>query len=155
MFTKRTIIGIITGAVIIGIGVAALVGSIGFQTLNIEETIESGKSLPYSIQASAGADQTMNITGERFVLSLASPGQGIQIDETQYEDKLELQWVHEQDGTTEIRIQNTGMDEVVIHAVLEVTTDPILFAYHFIVITAGVVIIGFSMGFSIRKPKGF
>lgn len=155
MLTKRTTIGIITGAIIIGIGVAALVGSIGFQTVIVNETIGVGKSLPYSIQASEGASQVMNVTGERFTLMLSSPGQGLQMEESQYEEVLELQWIHEQDGTTEIRIQNTGMDGVVVQAVLEVTTDPILFAYHFIVITAGVVIIGFSMGFSIRKPKGF
>ena len=42
-----------------------------------------------------------------------------------------------------------------VEATLNVTTDPILFSYHFIVIISGMIIIGFSMGFTIRKPKGF
>ena len=56
---------------------------------------------------------------------------------------------------TRIKIQNTGSTELNVLATLNVTSDPILFTYHLIVITSGVVIIGFSMGFTLRKPKGF
>ncbi len=155
MFTRRTIIGIIAGAIIIGIGVAALVTSIGVQTLNIEETIEVGKSLPYNINGPEGSSQHMYITGEKFDLELASPADGLQIPLTSYKNELTLDWVHLAGGVTDIRIQNTGSTELDVRATLNVSTDPILFAYHFVVITAGVIIIGFSLGFSIRKPKGF
>ena len=37
----------------------------------------------------------------------------------------------------------------------EVLNDPIQITYHIMVIIGGVVILGFSAGFSIRKPKGF
>jgi len=33
--------------------------------------------------------------------------------------------------------------------------DPIQITYHIMVIIGGVVILGFSAGFSVRKPKGF
>lgn len=155
MFTKRTIIGIIIGSAIIGIGAAALVTSIGVQTLDIEEKIEVGKSLPYTITAPAGTPQSMTVSGDRFDLELASPGGGYAVPLTSYEKQQRFDWTHEADGTTTVRIQNTGNGELTVGAVLKVSTDPILFAYHFIVITAGVVIIGFSLGFSIRKPRGF
>jgi len=37
----------------------------------------------------------------------------------------------------------------------EVLTDPIQITYHIVVIIGGIIILGFSAGFSIRKPKGF
>ncbi len=155
MFTTRTIIGIVVGAVIIGIGTAALITSFGLQTLNLEETIEIGKSLPYTINAPVGTQQLMNITGEKFDLTLTSPADGLQIPLTTFKDGKNLDWTHNADGTTDITIQNTGRDQITVTSALQVSTNPILFAYHFIVITAGVIIIGFSLGFSIRKPKGF
>ena len=155
MFTKRTIIGIIVGAIIIGIGIAALVTSFGLQTIDLEETIEIGKSLPYTITAPRHSPQNMTIVGDKFDLTLSSPGEGLQIPLTTFKDHLKLSWVHLMDGTTNIKIKNTGNDDLIVSSHLTLVTDPILFAYHFIVITAGVIIIGFSLGFSIRKPKGF
>ncbi len=155
MFTRRTIIGIIVGAAIIGIGAAALVASIGTQTLNIEETIEVGESLPYNINGPDGSSQHMYITGEKFDLELSSPADGLQIPLNSYKDELTLDWTHMASGITDIRIQNTGSTVLDVRATLNVATDPILFAYHFVVITAGVIIIGFSLGFSVRKPRGF
>lgn len=155
MFTKRTIIGIIAGSIIIGIGTAALVTSFGIQILNIEERIEAGKSLPYTITAPAGTQQSMVISGDKFDLQLTSPGDGYAVPLTSYKEQHRLDWTHAADGTTTIKIQNTGSGDLMVSAVLGVSTDPILFAYHFIVITAGIIIIGFSLGFSIRKPRGF
>ena len=171
MFTKRTIIGIVVGAAIIGIGGYALATSFGLQSINLTETIPTGSSLPYTITAPASTPQSMVITGEKFELSLTSPKQegastgddndnimddtSLQIPSTIYTKQLTLDWTHAADGQTKIRIKNVGSDELVVDSTLLVSTDPILFAYHFIVITAGVIIIGFSLGFSIRKPKGF
>ena len=155
MFTGRTIIGIVVGAAIIGIGVAALVDSVGLRSLEREETVPVGDSLRYNIDASAGAEQEILVTGEKFDVELSSPGGGLQIPAGSYKDELVLDWVHLADGTTDVRIQNTGGTELAVRAAFNVSTDPILFAYHFMVITAGVIIIGFSLGFSVRKPRGF
>ena len=155
MFTKRTIIGIIIGAIIIGIAVAALITSFSLQTLDLTETIEVGKSLPYTITAPANTSQSMVITGDKFDVTLSSPGDGLQIPLTSYTDQTTLDWTHQKDGVTTVRIQNTGNADLTVDSLLKISTDPILFAYHFIVITAGIIIIGFSLGFSVRKPKGF
>ena len=50
---------------------------------------------------------------------------------------------------------NTGDSDVIVQGTLQVLTDPIQFTYHIIVIIGGIVILGFSAGFTIRKPKGF
>ncbi len=66
-----------------------------------------------------------------------------------------IDWVHLADGETKIKIQNTGDSELIITGVLIRSSDPIWFTYDLIVIISGVIIIGFSMGFTLRKPKGF
>lgn len=155
MFTKRTIIGIIIGSVIISIGTAALVMAFGLHTLNVDETISTGQSLPYTITAPASTSQSMSIVGDKFDLTLSSPGDGLQIPLTSFKDQHDIEWTHVQDGTTTITIQNTGSIQLNVTAVLQISSSPIEIPYHFLVITSGVIIIGFSLGFSIRKPKGF
>jgi hypothetical protein len=155
MLAPRTIIGFIIGSVIIGIGVYSLVSSFGFQTIDVDETFEIGESTSYQISANKGAQQQMKITGEKFDLSLSSPGGEPEIPLTPFTKETSLNWAHLEDGVTRIKIQNTGSTELHILATFNVTSDPILFTYHLIVITSGVVIIGFSMGFTLRKPKGF
>jgi hypothetical protein len=155
MLAKRTIIGFIVGSAIIGIGVYSLVTGFGFQTIDVDETFEIGESTSYQISANKGAQQQMKITGEKFDLKLSSPGGDPEIPLTSYTKEAILNWAHLEDGITKIQIQNTGSSELHIMATLNITADPILFTYHFIVIISGIVIIGFSMGFTLRKPKGF
>ena len=155
MLAKRTIIGFVVGSLIIGIGVYSLITGFGFQTVEVNETFGVGESTSYQIKANNGASQKMQITGDSFDLEMNSPGDGLQIPNTSYKKELSLEWVHLEDGITFIEIQNTGSTDFQVTATLNVTTDPILFTYHLVVITAGVIIIGFSMGFTLRKPKGF
>jgi len=155
MLAKRTIIGFIVGSAILGIGVYSLVTSFGFQTIDVDETFEIGESTSYQISANKGAQQQMKITGDKFDLRLSSPGGDPEIPLTSYTKETTLNWAHLEDGKTKIQIQNTGSSELHVIATLNVTSDPILITYHLIVMTSGVVIIGFSMGFTLRKPKGF
>ena len=155
MLAKRTIIGFIVGSLIIGIGIYSLITGFGFQTVEVNETFGVGESTSYQIKANNGASQKMKIIGDSFDLEMNSPGDGLQIPNTSYKKELSLEWVHLEDGITFIEIQNTGSTDFQVTATLNVTTDPILFTYHLVVITAGVIIIGFSMGFTLRKPKGF
>ncbi len=155
MLAKRTIIGFVVGSIIIGIGAYSLILGIGFQTVEVDETFGVGESTSYQIRANSGAQQKMTVTGEKFDLKLSSPGDGLQIPNTSYSKEFTQDWTHLEDGITLIKIQNTGSTDFDVIATLNVSTDPILFTYHLIVITAGVVIIGFSMGFTLRKPKGF
>ena len=155
MLAKRTIIGIIVGSAIIALGIYSLISDIGLQTMQVNETFAVGESTSYQITANQHAKQHMKITGEKFDLKLSSPGDGLQIPKTSHSKEVVLDWVHLKDGVTVINLQNTGSSELKVEATLEITVDPILFTYHIIVITSGMVIIGFSMGFTLRKPKGF
>lgn len=155
MLSKRTVIGIVAGSVIIAIGFVSLITSFGIQTKNIDETVGLEKSTTYQFTAPIHSKQFLNITGNSFHLSLASPSGGLQIPEQDYKKEVSLEWVHLVDGVSRVQIQNTGDSELRISGTLQFLSDPILITYHIVVITAGVIIIGFSAGFSIRKPRGF
>ncbi len=155
MLAKRTIIGLIVGIAIIAIGSISLVSHIGTITVNENHVVEVGDEARYTIPAPNHTPQTMTITGDAFYLNLKSPGDGLQINQTSYKDKLNLDWVHLEDGETKIQIQNTGNTELEITGVLIRSSDPIWFTFDLMVIISGMVIIGFSMGFTLRKPKGF
>ncbi|MFY9300787.1 MAG: hypothetical protein WAO91_06330 [Candidatus Nitrosotenuis sp.] len=154
MLTKTTVIGIGVGAAIIAIGLYALVSSIGLQSISVEEKIEVGKSTTYKFVAPKSSHQNFKVTGDSFYVKLETPGAGIQKDE-EFKKEITFDWYVLQEGTNRIAIQNTGQSELVVKGTFEKNTDPILFTYHIMVVTAGVVIIGFSTSFSIRKPKGF
>ncbi|TAK21154.1 MAG: hypothetical protein EPO37_03720 [Nitrosarchaeum sp.] len=155
MLSKRTIIGIIVGSAIIAIGVYSLISDIGLQTIQVNETFAVGESTSYQINANEHAKQYMKIIGDKFDLKLSSPGNGLQIPQTSHAKEITLEWTHLKDGITVINLQNTGSSELKVVATLEVTSDPILFPFHMMVIISGMIIIGFSMGFTLRKPKGF
>jgi hypothetical protein len=155
MMNKRTAIGIGVGSVIIAIGLYSLVSSFGLQTVKVDETFGVGESTSYQFTAPIHAKQFLNVTGNSFNLSLVSPRGGLQVPEQGYKNNLSLEWVHLEDGKSHVVIKNTGDSELRISGTLQFLTDPIQITYHIVVITAGIIIIGFSAGFSIRKPRGF
>jgi len=155
VLSKRTIIGIVVGAIITAIGVVALFSSFGLQIVKVDENFAIGESTTYSFQAPAHAKQYLNITGNSFDVELKTPSGGLQIPRDTFKDDLSLEWVHLIDGQSILEIQNTGDSELRVYGTIETITDPIMFSYHIIVIVSGLVIIGFSSGFSARKPRGF
>lgn len=156
MLSKRTIIGLVVGSVIIAIGGYSLFTHIGTITVNENYVVDVGDSTVYRIPAPNHTPQHMEIRGESFDLKLQSPSTGLQIPNmTSYKDELTLDWTHLEDGETIIQIQNTGSTVLEITGVLIRSSDPIWFTYDLMVIISGMVIIGFSMGFTLRKPKGF
>ena len=157
MLSKRTIIGLVVGSAIIALGGYSLLLHIG-PTISLDEyyVIEIAESKRFVITAPNHAPQHMKIIGNAFDLKLESPSTGLQIPNmTSYKDDLTLDWVHVADGETEIQLQNTGNTELEVTLVTEQTPAMERFIYDSMVIISGMVIIGFSMGFSIRKPKGF
>ncbi len=156
MLSKRTIIGFIVGTAIIALGGYSLISNIG-PTVDVEEHffVQVGELTTLTIPAPASAPQSLIIIGSTFDLEFQSPGDGLQIPETSYKDKLTLNWVHLVNGDTKIQIQNTGDDELEITAMTNQTPSPVGLTFDLMVIISGMVIIGFSMGFTIRKPKGF
>src|ERR1051326_4657143 len=68
--------------------------------------------------------------------------------------------VHDVNDTVDIgkhfiNITNAGGSILHVTGKLEAVTNPIIFTSHLIVISSGVLIIGISAAFSIRRPKGF
>ncbi len=155
MLTKRTTIGIGVGSVIIALGLASLVIHIGIQTIEVDETFEVGEFTSYRLTAPEHTPQTMKITGDAFDVKLESPADGLQVPLTPHKKEVTFDWIHLADGDTRIEIQNTGQSDLHVEATFQVTTDPILTTYDIMVTIAGVVVIGFSLNFSIRKPRGF
>ena len=154
MLSKFTIAGIGIGAVIIAIGAYALVTSIGLQTVTLDERIDVTKSATYQFLAPKSSHQNFKVSGEKFHVKLTTPGDGIQKDED-FKNEITFDWYVLQEGTNRIVITNAGQTELHVVGTFQKNTDPLLFTYHFMVITAGIVIIGFSAAFSVRKPKGF
>ena len=67
----------------------------------------------------------MMLAGDAFNVSFESPSGGLQIPETSYKEKLELEWTHAEDGDTRIYIQNTGNEDLTITGTLIRSFDPI------------------------------
>jgi len=155
VISKRTIIGLIVGSAIITIGGYSLFLHIGTITVNEDYVVVVGDSVTYTIPAPINTPQHMKIVGDAFDLKLSSPGNGLQIPNTSYKNELILDWTHLEEGETKILVQNTGNTELSITGKLIRSSDPIWFTYDLMVVTSGMVIIGFSMGFTLRKPKGF
>ena len=154
MLNRLTIVGIGIGTVIIAIGAYALVTSIGLQTIALNEKIDVTKSATYQFLAPKSSHQNFKVSGEKFHVKLTTPGDGIQKDED-FKNEITFDWYVLQEGTNKIVITNVGQTELHVIGTFQKNTDPLLFTYHFMVITAGIVIIGFSAAFSVRKPKGF
>ena len=155
MYSKRTIIGIGVGAVIIAIGVIALVTSFGLQTINVDDTYGIGEKTTYSLTAPKHATQYINITGNSFNIDLKSPTGGLQIPERDHKENVDIEWVHLVEGRSILKIRNTGDSELHVTGTLQALTDPLQIMYHVVVIITGIVILGFSSAFSLRKPSGF
>jgi hypothetical protein len=155
VLSTRTIIGIVVGSVIIAIGSYALVTSFGLTTVNLDDTFQVGESTSYSFSAPEGSKHYLNITADSFEVFLRSPSGGLQIKDEQFKRELTFEWVHLEDGESRLKVNNTGNSELNIKGYMTILTDPIQITYHLLVIISGVVIIGFSAGFSVRKPRGF
>ncbi|MEK6944310.1 MAG: hypothetical protein AABW55_02570 [Thermoproteota archaeon] len=155
MFTKRTVIGIGVGIVISAIGVIALITSFGLQSINIDETVEAGDKTSFAFNAPLGAKESLVITGNTFAVTLQTSGDGKHMTEQEFKNELNLDWIVLEEGQNRLEIQNKGESELKLEGTFEVSSDPILFTYHILVITSGVIIIGFSAAFSVKKPRGF
>ena len=154
MLNKKTAIGIGVGIIITAIGVASLILSLGTQTQSIEETVGIGKNTIYKFQAQKHFHELLNVTGSSFHVKLKTPGTGLQVDED-FKKEISFDWYSLEDGQHRINVTNTGDSNLKVAGKLEFINDPILFTYHAVVAIAGIIIIGISAGFTIRKPRGF
>jgi hypothetical protein len=155
VLNKRTAIGIGVGGAIIALGLFSLVTSFGVQTIQVDDTYGLGDSTTYSLTAPESSTQYVNITGTSFTIDLKTPRGGLQISEREHKNNVDLQWVHLIDGDSVLKIKNTGDSDLHVTGTFEALVDPIQITYHILVIIAGMIIVGFSSAFSVRKPRGF
>jgi hypothetical protein len=94
------------------------------------------------------------ITGISFDVKVSIQDNVAKFDNS-YKDKADISWVNTIAGENIIKIQNTGNSELNAKGTLEKSRDPLFFTYHILVVIAGIVVIGFSAAFTVRKPRGF
>ena len=156
MLSKFTIIGLIIGGIVSLLGAASMVDSFANpnEIQDTNETFGVGYSDKIRFNAPENSFQTITVTGEAFDLKIITPDDSNNVDQN-IKGKATFSWTNLTPGEIIIQIQNTGNSEFNVSGTFELQRDPLFFTYSILVIVAGIVIIGFSAGFSVRKPKGF
>jgi len=156
MLNKFTIIGLIIGSAISLLGVSSMVDSITNpnEVQEDSQTFGVGDMDKIQFNAPENSSQTITITGDSFDVKISTPDSSNNVDES-FKGNAKLSWTSVTSGETIIVIQNTGQSEFTENYRFELERDPLFFTYSILVIIAGIVIIGFSAGFSAKKPKGF
>ena len=156
MLNKFTIIGLIIGSVISLLGVSSMIDSLSNPDEVQEDSQIFGVGDMDKIQFNApeNSSQSITIIGDSFDVKISTPDSSNDIDQS-FKGKANLSWTAVTSGETIIIIQNTGDSEFTENYRFELERDPLFFTYSILVIIAGIVIIGFSAGFSAKKPKGF
>ena len=156
MLNKYTIIGLIVGCIISGLGVASMIDSFAnpIEIRQTNDTFGTGDSDKIRFNAPANSFQTLTITGDTFDVKILTADEKNNIDDS-YKDEATFSWTNTVSGENVIQIQNTGQSEFNISGTFELSRDPLFLTYHILVIIAGIVVIGFSAAFSVRKPRGF
>ena len=156
MLNKYTIVGLIAGCIISGLGVISMIDFLAnpVDIMNFDDDFGVGESTTFVFQAPENSDQMMIITGDSFDVKVSTPGNAAKFDGS-YKNKANISWVNTVSGENVIKIQNTGQSELNAKGALKKSQDPLFLTYHLLVIIAGIVVIGFSAAFTVRKPRGF
>jgi len=149
-------IGLIVGCIISGLGTASMIDSFvnPIETIQTNDTFGIGDSDKIRFNAPTNSFQTLTIIGDTFDVKILTSDEKNNIDNS-YRDKETFSWTNMVSGENVIQIQNTGKSEFNISGTFEVSRDPLFLTYHMLVIIAGIVVIGFSAAFTVRKPRGF
>ena len=153
MLSKKTAMGIGIGSLVVALGAYFLIQS--FSNLHdVNDIVDIGKNDVFEFDAQNHYHEILNITGTSFHVKLKTPSNGLQVD-NDFENKVSFDWVSLADGKHFINITNTGGSPLHVTGKLEAIQNPMIFMSHLIVISSGVLIIGISAAFSIRRPRGF
>jgi hypothetical protein len=149
-------IGLIVGCIISGLGVASMIDFLAnpIDIMNFDDNFGVGESTTFVFQASENSFQKLMITGDSFDVKVSTPDNVAKFDNN-YKNTANLSWVNTISGDNIIKIQNIGNSELNAKGTLEKSRDPLFLTYHILVIIAGIVVIGFSAAFTVRKPRGF
>ena len=156
MLNKYTIIGLVVGCIISGLVVASMIDSLAnpIEIRPTNDTFGIGDSDKIRFDAPANSFQTFTVTGDTFDVKILTADEKNNIDDS-YKNKASFSWTNTISGDNIIQIQNTGQSEFNITGTFELSRDPLFLTYHILVIIAGIVVIGFSAAFTVRKPRGF
>ena len=154
MFTKKTIVGICIGSLAVGLGSYFLAQSLLSDINIVNDTEETGKSVVFQFEAQKHFHEVLNITGNSFHVLLKTPSTVLQVDKD-FKNRVAFDWVSLTDGQHFINVTNTGSSTLHVTGRLEAVQNPMIYASHILVISSGILIIGFSAAFSVRKPRGF
>jgi len=154
MFTKKTAIGIGIGSLAIVLGSYFLILAVSSNTHQVSDVVDTGKSDVFQFDAQKHFHEQLNVTGNYFHVKLKTPANGLQVD-NDFKNEVTFDWYSLENGQHFINITNTGDSILHVTGILNATTNPLIITSHLIVISSGVLIIGISAAFSIRKPRGF
>ena len=156
MLNKFTIVGLIIGSIVSILGASSMVSSLSSPSEIQEDSVTFGIGDMDKIQFNAPENsfQSLTVTGDSFDIKITTPDSSNDVDQS-FKNKASFSWTTGTSGEITIIIQNTGNSEFTEDYRFELQRDPLFFTYSILVIIAGVVIIGFSAGFSAKKPKGF
>ena len=156
MLDKYTIIGLIVGCIISGLGVASMIDFLvnPIDIMDFDDNFGVGESTTFVFQAQENSFQKLVIMGNAFDVKVFTPDNEIKFDDS-YRDRVDISWTNTISGENIIKIQNIGNSELNAKGTLEKSRDPLFLTYHILVIIAGIVVIGFSAAFTVRKPRGF
>ena len=122
--------------------------------MDFDDDFGVGESTTFVFQAPENSLQKLMITGNSFDVKVSIPNNVAKFDNS-YKNKADVSWVNTVPGENILKIQNTGNSELNAKGTLEKSRDPLFLTYHILVIIAGIVVIGFSAAFTVRKPRGF
>jgi hypothetical protein len=154
MLTSKTMIGIGIGGLAVVLGTYFLVQSIVYNVHDVNESVDFGKSDVFQFDAQKHYHELLNVTGSYFHVKLQTPADGLHIDDN-FHKEISFDWFVLEDGKNFINITNTGDSILHVTGKLKAVENPIVFMSHLIVISSGILIIGISAAFSVRKPRGF
>ncbi len=154
MLSKKSVLGIAIGLVAVILGTFFLIQDLMSNVHDVNDIVDIGKSDIFSFDALKHYNEILNVTGSSFHVKLKTPADGLQV-EKDFQKEVTFEWHSLQNGKHFINITNTGSSVLHVTGKLQAVTNPMIFTSHLIVISSGVLIIGISAAFSIRRPKGF
>jgi hypothetical protein len=154
MLTKKSAIGIGIGSIAVVLGIFFLLQTIMSNVHDVNDVVDIGKSDVFQFDAQKNYHESLNVTGSLFHVKINMPNTGMQIND-EFKNEKSFDWVSLENGKHFINITNTGGSILHVTGKLQAITNPLIFTSHLIVISSGILIIGISAVFSIRRPKGF
>lgn len=154
MLTKKSLAGIAIGSVAVVLGTFFLLQIISTNSHDVNDVVDIGKSDVFQFEALKHYHESLNVNGSSFHVLMKTPSTGLQVDKD-FQKEINLDWYSLENGKHFINITNTGGSTLHVTGKLQAVTNPLIFTSHLIVISSGILIIGISAAFSIRRPKGF